>query len=195
MLISDEYHQIFLYSSNPWHLILSILAAELTRPKIPAIWCQKKFCLDKRRIKDYGRTMIVYDGVYRLPAGANQGFKPRSQWEYAWQVRIINLNLSPSTVAHLKSNIVVIKQTGSKLCLTSCAESIGKRISRDLNLVIPRVLWVEHFPNQLNPWRAAVFKPKTSFGPDIDYHIRWRPLRPEEIDIIAPFILEVGNLR
>ena len=132
--------------------------------------------------------MIVYDGIYRLPTGTDQGFKPRIQWECGWQVRIINLNLSRSTVAHLKSMIVVANQSGSKPCLTSCAESIGKKISRDFNLVIPRVLWVEHFPNKLKQWHAAAFKPKSSFGPDIEYHIRWRPIRPEEIDIIKPFI-------
>jgi len=138
--------------------------------------------------------MIVYDGIYRLPTGTNQGFKPRTHWEYGWQVRIINLDFSQSTVEHLKSMIVVVNQTGSKPCLTSCAESIGKKISRDFDLVISRVLWVEHFPIKLNQWHAAAFKPQSGLGPDIDYHIQWRPLRPKEIDIIKPFISEVGNL-
>ena len=84
--------------------------------------------------------MIVYDGIYRLPTGMDQDFKPRAQWEYAWQVRIINLGLEPSPVEQLKPMIVVANQTGSKTCLTSCAESIGKKISRDFNLIIPRVL-------------------------------------------------------
>ncbi len=137
--------------------------------------------------------MIVYDGIYRLPTGTNQGFKARAHWEYGWQVRIINLGLSQSTVAHLKSMIVVVNQTGSKHCLTSCAESIGKKISRDFNLVISRVLWVEHFPNNLKPWHAAAFKPKSGFGPDINYHIQWRPIRPKEIDIIKPFVPEIDG--
>ena len=137
--------------------------------------------------------MIVYDGIYRLPTATNQGFQPRTQWEYGWQVRIINLDLSQSTVEHLKSMIVVANQTGSKTCLTSCAESIGKKISRDFNLVIPRVLWVEHFPDKLKQWHAAAFKPKPGVGPDIDYHIRWRRIRPKEIDTIKPFISEIDT--
>ena len=135
--------------------------------------------------------MIVYDGIYRLPTGPDQGFQPRSKWEYAWQVRIINLSLSQSTVEHLKSMIVVVNQTGSKTCLTSCAESIGKKISRDFDLDVLRALWIEDFPNKLNQWFVAAFRPKSSFGPDTNYHIRWRPLRPKEIDIIKPFIPEV----
>ena len=137
--------------------------------------------------------MIVYDGIYRLPAGANQGFKPRAQWEYAWQVRIINLDLRQSNVAYIKPIIVAINQTGSKPCLTSCAEIMGKKISRDFSLDISRVLWVEHFPNHRNQWLAAVFKPKSSFGPDVAYHIHWRPLRPGEIDIIKPVVPEIDN--
>ena len=137
--------------------------------------------------------MIVYDGIYRLPTGMDQGFKPRAQWEYALQVRIVNLGLVPSAVEHLKSMIVVANQSGSKPCLTSCAESIGKKISRDFNLDVSRVLWVEHFPNNLKQWYVAAFKPKSSFGPDINYHIQWRPIRPNEIDIIKPFIPEIDD--
>ena len=136
--------------------------------------------------------MIVYDGIYRLPNGENRGLKPRTRRECAWQVRIVNLGLSPSPVQYLKSMIVVANQTGSKPCLACCAESIGKKISRDFNLDIPRVLWIEHFPTNRHQWFAAVFRLKSSLGPDIDYHIDWRPLRPKEIDIIRPFVPEIG---
>ena len=137
--------------------------------------------------------MIVYDGIYRLPTGVNQRFHPRSEWEYAWQVRIINLDLSQTTVEHLRSRLVVVNQTGSKTCLTSCAESIGKKISRDFDLDVTRVLWVEHFPNNQKQWFVAAFKPKSSFGPDITYHIQWRPIRPNEIDLIKRFVSEIDT--
>jgi hypothetical protein len=135
--------------------------------------------------------MVVYDGIYRLPADAVQGFKPRSQWEYAWQVRIINLELSRSTIEFLKPMIVAVNQVGGRSCLNSCAESIGKRISRDFNLKISRVLWVEQFHNELKQWHVAAFKPKSSFGPDTSYFIQWRPVRPEEIELIKPYIPEI----
>ena len=132
--------------------------------------------------------MIVYDGIYRMPNEAAQGFQPRSQSAYAWQVRIINLDLSQTTVEHLRPRIVVVNQTGSKTCLMSCAESIGKKISRDFDLDVARVLWVEHFPNNRRQWFVAAFKPKSGFGPDITYYIQWRPLRPMETDLIKRFI-------
>ena len=137
--------------------------------------------------------MIVYDGIYRLPADAVQGIKPRNQWEYAWQVRIINLDLSSSAIKYLKPMIVAVKQTGKKTCLTSCAKSIGKRISRDFNLNIARVLWIEQTHNKLNQWQVASFRPKSSFGPDINYYINWRPIRSGEIELIKPFIFEINK--
>jgi len=138
--------------------------------------------------------MIVYDGIYRLPAGAGQRAKPRAQWECAWQVRIINLDLSRPAVKHLKPMIVAVNQTGREPCLTSCVESIGKKISRDFKLDISRVLWIEHFPNNRHQWFVAAFTPRSSFGPDIDYHIQWRPIRPQETDLIKPFIYEIDDL-
>ena len=137
--------------------------------------------------------MIVYDGIYRMPDQITRGFEPRSEWSYAWRVRIINLELNHSGVNHIKPMIIAVNQTGSKTCLTSCAESIGKRISRDFNLKISRILWIEQSHHKLKQWHVAVFYPKSSFGPDIDYHVQWRPIRSGEIELIKPFVSEVGS--
>lgn len=138
--------------------------------------------------------MIVYDGIYRLPAEAGQRAQPRSQWECAWQVRIIDLDLNRPAVKHLKPMIVAVNQTGREPCLNSCVESIGKKISRDFNLDISRVLWVEQSPNNRKQWFVASFTPRSSFGPDMDYYIQWRPIRPQEMDLIKPFINEIDVL-
>ena len=137
--------------------------------------------------------MIVYDGIYRMPDQVAGDFKPRSEWSYAWQVRIINLELNHPGVKHIKPIVVAVKQTGSKTCLTSCAESIGKRISSDFRLNISRVLWVEQSHHNIKQWHVADFKPKSGFGPDINYYIQWRPIRPGEIELIKPFINEIDS--
>ena len=137
--------------------------------------------------------MIVYDGTYRFQPEPEAPSLPRRQWACAWQIRIINLDLSQPDVRHLKPVIVVANQSGVPASLTSCAESIGKNISHDFNLDISRFLWIELFPGNLKKWFVAAFKPQSSFGPDISYHIDWRPIRPNEIDILQPFLPEVGN--
>jgi hypothetical protein len=135
--------------------------------------------------------MIVYDGTYRLPYQADQQHEPRSRWTCAWQVRIINLELSQPNVRHMRPMIVVVNQIGRQPCLASCVESIGKKISRDFRLDIARVIWVENFPDNLKQWYVAALTPKSGFGPDANYHIQWRPIRPEEINVIKPFIPDV----
>ena len=91
----------------------------------------------------------------------------------------------------MRPMIVVVNQIGRHPCLTSCAESIGKKISRDFSLDISRVIWVENFPDNLKQWYVAALTPKSGFGPDASYHIQWRPIRPEEINVIKPFIPDV----
>ena len=128
--------------------------------------------------------MIVYDGTYRLQPDAGRGKKPRTQWVCAWRVRIIELSDGRPAVRHLKPTIVVANQTGLATSLTSCAESIGKNISRDFKLDIRKVLWIEHIPSRPGQWHAAVFTPQAGPGPDISYRIDWRPLRPNEERLI-----------
>ena len=135
--------------------------------------------------------MIVYDGTYRLDPDAEKGIKPRTKWVCAWRVRIINLTVGQPAVQHLKPIIVLANQTGVATSLTSCAETIGKKISFDFRLEINKVLWLEHLPSKPGQLYAAVFTPKSSFGPDIDYKIQWRPARPNEINLIKPFIPDI----
>ena len=131
--------------------------------------------------------MIVYDGTYRLQPDAERGTKPRTQWVCAWRIRIIELVAARPAVRHLKPTIVVANQTGLATSLTSCAESIGKNISRDFNLDIRKVLWIEHIPSRPGQWHAAVFNPKAMFDSDVHYHISWRPVRPNEEHLINHF--------
>ena len=131
--------------------------------------------------------MIVFDGTYRLQPDAGFGTKPRTQWVCAWRVRIIELSAGEPTVRHLKPTIVVANQTGLATSLSSCAEAVGKKISRDFKLDIKKVLWIEHIPFSPGQWHTAVFTPRSGLGPDINYSIQWRPLRPNEQDVIKRF--------
>ena len=137
--------------------------------------------------------MIVYDGTYRMQPDSNRGRKPRSRWSCAWRIRIIDLMMALPNVQHLKPMIVIANQSGPATSLTSCAECIGKKISRDFNLNVSQLLWIEHFPNKQKQWLVATFKPKSSFGPDKNYSIRWRPIRPNEVSVIKSFIGDIDN--
>jgi len=79
--------------------------------------------------------------------------------------------------------------------LISCAEGVGKKISRDFNLDVNRVLWIEHIPSNPGRWHAAVFRPQDPSGPDIHYYIQWRPATSNEIDLINSFVPNIVRYR
>ena len=135
--------------------------------------------------------MIVYDGTYRLQPDTERGLKPGSTRICTWRVRIVNLTTGQPAVQHLKPTIVVANQTGLATSLISCAEAVGKKISLDFNLNIKKVLWIEPLPSKPGQLCAAVFTPKAASGPDINYSIKWRPIRPNELNLIKPVIPEI----
>ena len=135
--------------------------------------------------------MIVYDGTYRLQPGADRGLNPGNNLVCAWRVRVINLTDGQPAIQQLRPTIVLVNQTGLTTSLTSCAEAVGKKISLDFKLDIKKVLWIEHIPTKPSQWCAAVFTAKAAFGPNINYNIKWRPIRPNEINLIKPFIPEI----
>ena len=139
--------------------------------------------------------MIFFDGTYRLQERADGIEKPRQKSAYVWRVRIINLSLSQPGIRHLRPFIVFTSPEGNGIFKTNCAESLGKRICRDFNLNIPETLWLELFPDTPEKIYAAVFTPTFSSGPEMFYNIGWRPLRPNELAAIKPFIAEIADLK
>ena len=137
--------------------------------------------------------MVVYDGTYRLHPDGPRGFETKTKWVCAWRVRIINLAESRPSVRHLKPTIVIANPTGPGIGLTSCAEGVGKNISRDFKLDVNQVLWIEHTALKPGQWHTAVFRSQSSFGADIHYDIQWRPATPNEVDLIKPFVPDIAS--
>jgi hypothetical protein len=131
--------------------------------------------------------MIVFDGTYRLQPDTDRGPTPKTKWLCTWRVRIIELPAGRPAVRHLKPTVVVANPCGLAASLNSCAEAVGKKISRDFKLDIKKVLWIEHIPARPGQWHAAIFTPKAMLDADINYRINWRPLRPDEQRLIKRF--------
>ena len=139
--------------------------------------------------------MIYYDGTYRLQRKDDATFKPTDKWACAWRLRILDLSLGQPDVKHLKPIVVVATQDYAGFFKTTCAESLGKRICRDFDLDIHEVLWIEHFPNEPGQMYVATFTPKQYLGPEIFYHIDWRPIRINELEAIKSFIPESDKIQ
>jgi len=134
--------------------------------------------------------MIFFDGTYRLQRRDDAPSTSMGRWACAWRLRLIDLSMSRPEVKHIKPIIVVATQTGEGLFKTTCAESMGRRICRDFTLDIDAILWIEHFPDNPDRMYVASFRPKSYLGHATFYDIDWRPIRPNELEAIKPFIPE-----
>ena len=113
-------------------------------------------------------------------------------WACSWRLRLFDFSIRQPDVKHLRPYAVVATQTGEGFFKTTCAESLGKRICRDFNLAIDEILWIEHYPDEPALY-VANFKPKSYLGNEIFYTIDWRPIRPNELQVIQSFIPEIEN--
>jgi hypothetical protein len=188
-MVRFDYHQSLFYkfrcSSSDAPAIHCFISQPDAQCSISSLFVVLRCC----------KYMIIFDGTYHLRPDGSRDLDTGSRWVCAWRVRIINIAKSRPTVRHLKPTIVIACQTSPKSGLTSCAEGVGKKISRDFNLDVNRVLWIEHIPSNPGRWHTAVFRPQDSSGPDIHYYIRWRPATPNEIDLIKSFVPDIARHR
>ena len=138
--------------------------------------------------------MILFDGTYRLQRREDKSSGTDRNRACSWRLRLFDFSISHPDVKHLRPYTIVATQTGEGIFKTTCVESLGKRICRDFNLEIDEILWVEHYPDEPALY-VAIFKPKSYFGNEIFYAIDWRPIRPNELQVIQPFIPEIENFR
>jgi len=137
--------------------------------------------------------LILFDGTYRLQRQEDITQKSNNKLACSWWLRIVDFSIDRPEVQYLRPYVVIATQTGDGIFKTTCAESLGKRICRDFNLKIDEILWIEHYPDEPALY-VAIFKPKSYFGTEIFYNIDWRPIRPNELEAIKPFIPETEKI-
>ena len=138
--------------------------------------------------------MIIFDGTYGLQRREDKSSNADRNWACSWRLRLFDFSISYPNVKHLRPYAIVATQTGEGIFKTTCAESLGKRICRDFKLEIDEILWIEHYPDEPALY-VAMFKPKSYLGNEIFYTIDWRPIRPNELRVIQPFIPEIKNFQ
>ena len=122
--------------------------------------------------------MLIFDGTYRLERDEDPGIKPVHAC--AWRVKVIDFSLSGASVyAYIRPYALLAVRKQGGIFKTSCAESLGKRICRDFNLRVDKVLWVEVFADLPKSLYVAVFTPRHK-GEEVNYSISWRPIIENE---------------
>ena len=133
--------------------------------------------------------MILFDGTYSFQGSEFSTTDPPKEWSHYWRVRIIDFSKSLPDVKHLIPFGVVGIPGGTSLIKTSCAESIGRKISEDFELEVKKVLWIEYFPDEPKGLYVAALNEKYIEN-DVYFQIGWRPIRPNELSAIIPYIHE-----
>ncbi len=138
--------------------------------------------------------MILFDGTYRWPANGETS-KKRKDWAFSCWLKIIDLAADNPGVSYLKPVAVIATETSRGPYRTTCAESMGKRIFRDFNLDVDKTLWIESRLDDPVQMVVGIFKPKSyaGFGYETYYSIGWRPILPNEFELIKPFITSYMN--
>ncbi len=139
--------------------------------------------------------MIIFDDLYDL----NDNNKKESKnidsiYPVSCYLRIIDLSDSNPGVTYLKPNIVVAFNTTKGPIKTTCIETMGKYITTDFMLDISRTTWIEYDTEIPDKMYIAVLNSDYHDGDETILSISWRPLFPNELKMIQPFIPEADNI-
>ncbi len=139
---------------------------------------------------------FIYDGIYQWDGKSIDGKKPFCWWPGKYRIRIVNLvsgNKNPDII-YLKSVAVICKNAGTGTSIKNCVQNFAKTISKEFNLEIEKVLWVEIDKNDISDIQVANLSPlKHALGGNALFAAKWRPAMPSEIKMLQPFLKDFHN--
>lgn len=132
--------------------------------------------------------MILHDFIYEWDGKTVSGEKPISWWPGSYHVKIVKLGADSDNVSYLFSTAVLLKnartQKPMNTSLKNYIHNFAKRISKEYDLDISKTLWIE-LDDKI---RVAHLNPDQKVVPEILYSISWRSIRPNELELIKPYI-------
>ncbi|MBL0700649.1 MAG: hypothetical protein JJV92_07200 [Desulfosarcina sp.] len=138
--------------------------------------------------------MIIYNGKYNWSGKKRSNFKPITWWPGSYRLTIIDISKNRPGVYILKPVIALISDTGEGYSAINYFQNLAKSICRDFNLDISRTLWIEYLPKKSDHMKVAVFKPITRIGNETIYSVKWRPIMPNEMELIKSYLSKIGHV-
>ncbi len=137
--------------------------------------------------------MLIYNDLYDIK---DNDFSDNidSLCPVSCYLRIIDLSKSNPGVTYLKPYVVVALNTTQGPVKTTCIETLGKYIAIDFMLDITRTTWIEYDSEEPDHMYLAVLNPGYYDGDETIHSISWRPIFPNELKMIQPFIPEADNV-
>ena len=135
--------------------------------------------------------MIIYNGKYNWSGKKKKTFRPITWWPGSYLLTIIDTSKGRPGVYSIKPVIVLLSDTGEGYSARNHFQNLAKSVCRDFNLDISKVLWIEyHSPPSTGAehMEVAMLKPLTRIGREIIYSVKWRPVRPNEMEELKNFL-------
>ncbi len=132
--------------------------------------------------------MILHDFIYDWDGKSTSGEKPIAWWPGSYRVRIVKLETEETGLSYLIPFAVILKNmkvpATINISLRNCIHNFAQKISKEYDLNIDKTLWIE-LDCKI---KVAMLNPDRQLADETLYSISWRPIRPNELEMIKPYI-------
>ncbi|MBU8850039.1 MAG: hypothetical protein KOO64_10895 [Desulfobacterales bacterium] len=135
--------------------------------------------------------MILHDFIYEWDGKSSSGEKPIAWWPGSYRVRIVKLKMENTGLSYLIHFAVILKNASTpatmNISLRNSIHNFAQKISKQYDLNIDKTLWIE-LDGEI---RVAMLNPERQLASETLYSVSWRPIRPNELKIIEPYITDI----
>ena len=132
--------------------------------------------------------MILHDFIYEWDGKRTSGEKPIAWWPGSYHVKIVKLGEDNKNVSYLIHTAVILRNTRTRatmnISIRNYIHNFAQKISKEYNIDIDKTLWIE-IDDEI---RVAMLNPEHKIVSKTLYSISWRPIRPNELKMIKPYI-------
>ncbi|WP_299977005.1 hypothetical protein [Desulfobacula sp.] len=135
--------------------------------------------------------MILHDFIYAWDGKSTSGEKPISWWPGSYHVKIVKLATDKKNISYLIPIAVILKNAGARATMNTSLRhyihTFAQKISKEYDIDIENTLWIELD----DTIRVTRLHPDTKLLSATLYSISWRPIRPNELAMIKPYITDM----
>ncbi|MCP4118332.1 MAG: hypothetical protein GY737_23615 [Desulfobacteraceae bacterium] len=134
--------------------------------------------------------MILHDTIYEWDGKCRNGEKPVAWWPGAYRIRIVDLTAGKPDLLHLKSRAVICRNQDKGTSIRNCIQNFALKVAKRFGLDVARVLWVEIENDDPQTMQVANLTRVTVIAGKELLSASWRPVRPNEIAFLKPFLVD-----
>jgi hypothetical protein len=133
--------------------------------------------------------MVIYEGKFEWDGKKRTDRFPISWWPGSYRIKIIDLkDRSPGAIL-MRPYLCILSDTGNGFSIKNTFERFALSVCDAFGLDVEKVLWIEE--NSINENKgAALVKPVMKIGSKPIYETTWRPIRPNEMDLVNACLTE-----